>query len=166
MICTVISNSTHDASSQKGHYVNRSVRGFRPPARWRISPPRFDLLRLRMLRIKHPDIVAALIPCTPCATHYVVAMPHRPFSPSARLLIPNCGPEQSAHPQDRAPGPLETGRRHGRVLHPRRVRRAHAAVLVAVPVHQPERLTRNLWPESLSPSVRVFWVFSGSGNRC
>ena len=29
-------------------------------------------------------------------THYVVTMPQRPFSPSARLLIPDCGPERSA----------------------------------------------------------------------
>ena len=34
------------------------------------------------------------------------------------------------HPRDRTPGPLETGRRHGRPLHPRRVRRISAAVSV------------------------------------
>ena len=36
---------------------------------------------------------------------------------------PAHGPEQRAHPRDRTPGPLEAGRRHGRPLHPRRVRR-------------------------------------------
>ena len=30
------------------------------------------------------------------------------------------GPERSAHPRDRTPGPLETGRWHGRPLHPTR----------------------------------------------
>ena len=43
---------------------------------------------------------------------------------------PAHGPERRAHPRDRAPGPLETGRRHGRTLHPRRVRRIGAPVLV------------------------------------
>ena len=38
------------------------------------------------------------------------------------------GPERRAHPRDRTPGPLEAGRRHGRPLHPRRVRRVGAAV--------------------------------------
>ena len=77
--------------SPKGHYVNRFVRGFRPPAGWRISPPRFDPPRLRMRRISHTQVVASLIPPTPGAAHYVVSMPHRPRSPSARLLIPDCG---------------------------------------------------------------------------
>ena len=35
---------------------------------------------------------------------------------------PAHGPERRPHPRDRTPGPLETGRRHGRPLHPRRVR--------------------------------------------
>ena len=39
-------------------------------------------------------------------------------------------PERRAHPRDRTPGPLEAGRRHGRPLHPRRVRRVGAAVSV------------------------------------
>ena len=39
-------------------------------------------------------------------------------------------PERRAHPRDRAPGPLETGRRHGRPLHPWRIRRFGVAVPV------------------------------------
>ena len=41
------------------------------------------------------------------------------------------GPEQSTHPRDRTAGPLETGRRHDRAIHPRRVRR----VGVALPIN-------------------------------
>ena len=44
----------------------------------------------------------------------------------ARGHGPAHGPERRAHPRDRTPGPLETGRRHGRPLHPRRVRRVGA----------------------------------------
>ena len=84
---------------QKDHYVNRSVRGFRPPAGWRISPPRFDLPRLRMRRISHPQAVASPIQPTPGATHYVVTMPHRPFGPSARLLIPGCASQSAFCPR-------------------------------------------------------------------
>ena len=40
------------------------------------------------------------------------------------------GPERRAQPRDRAPGPLEAGRRHGRPLHPRRVRMVGPAVSV------------------------------------
>ena len=40
------------------------------------------------------------------------------------------GPERRPHPRDRVPGPLETGRRHGRPLHQRRNRRVGTAVLV------------------------------------
>ena len=40
------------------------------------------------------------------------------------------GPERRAHPRDRTPGPLEAGRRHGRPLHPRRIRRVGAAVSI------------------------------------
>ena len=43
---------------------------------------------------------------------------------------PPHGPQRRPHPRDRAPGPMEAGRRHGRPLHPRRVRRVRAAVLV------------------------------------
>ena len=40
------------------------------------------------------------------------------------------GSERRAHPRDRTPGPLEAGRRHGRPLHPRRIRWVGVAVLV------------------------------------
>ena len=43
---------------------------------------------------------------------------------------PPHGPERRAHPRDRTPGPLETGRWHGRPLHPRRVRRVGVALSV------------------------------------
>ena len=45
---------------------------------------------------------------------------------------PAHGPERRPHPRDRTPGPLEAGRRHGRTLHPRRVRRIRAEVSVTV----------------------------------
>ena len=41
------------------------------------------------------------------------------------------GPERRTYPRDRAPGSLEAGRRHGRPLHPRRIRRFGAAVFIA-----------------------------------
>ena len=41
------------------------------------------------------------------------------------------GPERRAHPRDRAPGPLETRRRHGRPLYPRRDRRVSAQISVS-----------------------------------
>ena len=41
---------------------------------------------------------------------------------------PADGPERRAHPRDRTPGPLEAGRRHGRSLHPRRIRRIGPAL--------------------------------------
>ena len=44
----------------------------------------------------------------------------------ARRMAQNGAP----HPRDRTPGPLETGRRHGRSLHPRRVRRVCTAISV------------------------------------
>ena len=45
---------------------------------------------------------------------------------------PSDGPERRAHPRDRAPGPMEAGRWHGRPLHPRRIRRVGVAVSVTV----------------------------------
>ena len=45
---------------------------------------------------------------------------------------PPHGPERRPHPRDRAPGPLEAGRRHGRSLHPRRDSRIGAEVSIAV----------------------------------
>ena len=46
----------------------------------------------------------------------------------ARRMAQNGAP----HPRDRTPGPLEAGRRHGRPLHSRRVRRIRPAISVAV----------------------------------
>ena len=43
---------------------------------------------------------------------------------------PAHGPKRRAHPRDRTPGPLEAGRRHGRPLHPRRIRRFGSAVSI------------------------------------
>ena len=48
----------------------------------------------------------------------------------ARRHGPSHGPERRPHPRDRAPGPLETGRRHGRPLHSRRIRLIGATVSV------------------------------------
>ena len=61
-------------ASHRGHYVNHSVRGFRPPARWRISPPRFEPSRLRMRHIIRPQIILPAIQCNPDTTHSVAAM--------------------------------------------------------------------------------------------
>ena len=82
-------------ASYNCHYVNWFVRGFRPPAGWRISPPRFGPSRLRMHHIIHPQVVAPAIQSTPNATHCVVTMPHQPFNPSAKLLIPDYGPARA-----------------------------------------------------------------------
>ena len=49
---------------------------------------------------------------------------------------PAHGPERRPHPRDRAPGPLEAGRRHGRPLHPRGDRRVGAAVSLVVRNHR------------------------------
>ena len=51
-------------------------------------------------------------------------------------MAPAHGPERCAHPRDRTPGPLETGRRHGGPLQPRRNGRIRAAVFVDA-VHTP-----------------------------
>ena len=40
------------------------------------------------------------------------------------------GPERRPNPRDRAPGPLEAGRRYGRPLHPQRIRRVGAALSI------------------------------------
>ena len=47
----------------------------------------------------------------------------------ARRMALNGAP----NPRHRAPGPLEAGRRHGRPLHPRRIRWVRAAISVTVP---------------------------------
>ena len=52
-------------------------------------------------------------------------------SQRARRHGPTHGPEQRSHPRDRAPGPLEAERWHGRPLHPRRNRRVGASIFVA-----------------------------------
>ena len=96
------------------HYVNRSVRGSRPPAKWRISLARFDLPRLRMRRISHPQVVASPIRPTPGATHSVATMPYRPFSPSARLLIPDWAQPKRLLPTpfpQLSPTPIHSGGR-------------------------------------------------------
>jgi hypothetical protein len=60
--------------SHRGHYVNRSVRGIRPPAGWRFSPPRFEPSRLRMRCIIHPRVVVPAIQSAPVATHSVATI--------------------------------------------------------------------------------------------
>ena len=100
--------------SHSCHYVNRSVRGSRPPAKWRISLARFDLPRLRMRRISHPQVVASPIRPTTFATHYVATMPYRPFSPSARLLIPDWAQPKRLLPTpfpQLSPTPIHSGGR-------------------------------------------------------
>ena len=52
------------------------------------------------------------------------------FFSGPRRHGPPHGPERRPHPRDRAPGPLEAGRRHGGTLHPRRIGRVGAAVFV------------------------------------
>ena len=59
-----------------GHYVNHSVRGLLPPARWRISPPRFEPSRLRMRIIIRPRVVVPAIQSAPIATHCVATIAH------------------------------------------------------------------------------------------
>ena len=101
-------------ASHKGHYVNQSVRGSRSPAKWRISLARFDLPRLRMRRISHPQVVASPIRPTPGATHSVATMPYRPFSPSARLLIPDWAQPKRLLPTpfpQLSPTPIHSGGR-------------------------------------------------------
>ena len=61
----------------------------------------------------------------------VLQRPQRP-----RRHGPPHGPERRSHPRDRTPGPLETGRRHGRPLHPRRIRRISASVPVEPRQHE------------------------------
>ena len=77
---------------QMGHYVNHSVRGFLPPARWRFSPPRFGPSRLRMRRIIRPRVVAPAIQSAPVATHSVATIAHLAFSLAVTILIPDCAP--------------------------------------------------------------------------
>ena len=76
----------------KGHYVNRFVRGFLPPARWRFSPTCFGPSRLRMRRIIRTQVVAPAIQSAPVATHSVATIAHLAFSLAGTILIPDCAP--------------------------------------------------------------------------
>ena len=82
-----------------GHYVNHSVRGFRPPARWRIASARFDLPRLRMRCIIRPRVVVPAIPSAPVAAHSIASMLYEVSRPSGTFLIPDCTPAE--HPNSR-----------------------------------------------------------------
>ena len=57
------------------------------------------------------------------------------------------GPKRRALPRDRTPRPLETGRRHGRPLHPRRIGRVGPAVSVAA-IRSKRLLSRVFMPQS------------------
>ena len=82
----------------EGHYVNHSVREIRPPARWRISPPRFEPSRLRMRIIIRPRVVVPAIHSTPVATHSVATIAHLAFSLAGTILIPDCASPQRLSP--------------------------------------------------------------------
>ena len=82
-------------ASHKGHYVNRSVRGFRPPSSRRISSACFRPSRLRMRHIIRPRVVAPAIQSTPVAAHSVATIAHLAFSLAGTILIPDC-PRPSA----------------------------------------------------------------------
>ena len=86
----------------KGHYVNHSVRGFLPPARWRFSSPRFDPPRLRMPHIIRPRVVVPAIPSAPVAAHSIASMLYEVSRPSGTFLIPDCA--QAEHPNPRSSG--------------------------------------------------------------
>ena len=82
----------------KGHYVNRFVRGIRPPAGWRISPPRFEPSQLRMRCIIRPRVVVPAIQSAPVATHSVATIAHLAFSLAGTILIPDCAPPMRLSP--------------------------------------------------------------------
>ena len=84
--------------SPKGHYVNRFVRGFLPPARWRFSSPRFEPSRLRIRRIIRPQVVTPAIQSAPDATHSVATIAHLAFSLAGTILIPDCAPPMRLSP--------------------------------------------------------------------
>ena len=84
--------------SRKGHYVNRFVRGIRPPAGWRISPPRFEPSQLRMRCIIRPRVVVPAIQSAPVATHSVATIAHLAFSLAGTILIPDCAPPMRLSP--------------------------------------------------------------------
>ena len=68
----------------------------------------------------------------------------------ARGHGPSHGSERRAHPRDRTPGPLETGRRHGRPLHPRRIRRIRAAVPINISNQRGRRETASRAPRTIA----------------
>ena len=94
--------------------MNHSVRRFLPPARWRISPPRFEPSQLRMRRIIHPRVVAPAIQSTPVATHSVATIAHLACSLAGTILIPDCASPQRLSPAlfpQLSPAPIcSTGR--------------------------------------------------------
>ena len=96
---TVSTNSidTHHGS-RKGHYVNRPVRGFRPPGSRRISSACFRPSRLRMRRIIRPLVATPAIQSTPIAAHSVATIAHLPFSLAGTILIPDCAPPKRLSP--------------------------------------------------------------------
>ena len=80
------------------HYVNHSVRGFLPPARWRFSPTCFGPSRLRMRRIIRTQVVAPAIQSAPVATHSVATIAYLAFRLAGTILIPDCASPQRLSP--------------------------------------------------------------------
>ena len=62
--------------SHKGHYVNHSVRGFRPTGSRRISSARSGPFKLRMRHIIRPQVVAPAIQSAPDAADSVATIAH------------------------------------------------------------------------------------------
>ena len=100
--------------SHNCHYVNHSVRGFLPPARWRFSPPRFGPSRLRIRHIIRPRVVAPAIQSAPYAADSVATIAHLAFSLAGTILIPDCAPPQRLSPAlfpQPPPAPIHSGGR-------------------------------------------------------
>ena len=85
-------------ASYNSHYVNQSVRGSRPPAGWRISPPRFEPSRLRMRHIIRPRVVVPAVKSARVATHFVATIAHLAFSLAGTISIPDCAPPMRLSP--------------------------------------------------------------------
>ena len=77
-------------ASLNSHYVNHSVRRFRPPSSRRISSACFGPSRLRMRHIIRPRVVAPAIQSAPYAADSVATIAHLAFSLAATILIPDC----------------------------------------------------------------------------
>ena len=77
-------------ASYNYHYVNYSVRRFRPPGSRRISSACFGPSRLRMRHIIRPRVVVPAIQSTPIATHSVATIAHLACSLAGTILIPDC----------------------------------------------------------------------------